>query len=142
MRILLLMIISFKAFCLQTIPLVDITAGSNSQLDLSSPIGVPVSSKASVGKVTNQKIDTHLFHNAVFVIGADQLSQKWLTHHQQKLRDAQAIGFITNVDNFDIIIKLQEQTQLPLLPVNIDPLIKLLNISHYPFAITEGELWQ
>jgi len=142
MRILLLMLISLKAFCLQSIPLVDINTTSNTQLDLSSPIGVPVTSKATVGKVAHQKIDRALFHNPVFVIGADQLSQKWLVHHQQKLRDAQAIGFITNVDNFDIIIKLQEQTQLPLLPVNVDPLTRLFNISHYPFAITEGELWQ
>ena len=142
MRMLLLMLLSFKAFCLQTVPLVDINAASSNQLDLSSPIGIPVSSKATVGKIPTQKVDTHLFNNAVFVIGIDPISQKWLAHHQQKLREAQAIGFITNVDNYDVIIKLQEKMQLPLLPVNVDPLIKLLNVAHYPFAIIEGELWQ
>ncbi|HFS6879479.1 TPA: PFL_4695 family integrating conjugative element protein [Legionella pneumophila] len=142
MRVLFLMLIAFKAFSLQVIPLTLGHSDTSSQLDLSSPIGVPAKSKASFGKVDAKKIDTSVFHNAVFVIGADRLSKQWLAQHQKQLQDMQAIGFITNVDDFETIIQLQEQSQLPLLPVNVDPLMQLIGVKHYPIVIAKGEVWQ
>ncbi|WP_133130228.1 PFL_4695 family integrating conjugative element protein [Legionella yabuuchiae] len=142
MRVLFLMLIAFKAFSLQVIPLTLSHSETSSQLDLSSPIGVPAKSQATFGKVDNRKADTHLFHDTLFVIGADRLSKQWLTKHQKQLQDMQAIGFITNVDDFETIIQLQEQSQLPLLPVNVDPLMKLLGVTHYPIVIAQGEVWQ
>ncbi|CZP77439.1 integrating conjugative element protein%2C PFL_4695 family [Legionella pneumophila] len=142
MRVLFLMLIAINAFSLQVIPLTLGHSDTSNQLDLSSPIGVPAKSKAKFGKVDAKKIDTNAFHNVVFVIGADQLSKKWLTQHQRQLQDMQAIGFITNVDDFETIIQLQEQSQLPLLPVNVDPLMQLIDVKHYPIVIAEGEVWQ
>jgi len=142
MRVLFLMLIAFKSFSLQVIPLTLGHSDTSSQLDLSSPIGVPAKSKATFGKVDAKKIDTSVFHNVVFVIGADQISKKWLAQHQKQLQDMQAIGFITNVDDFETIIQLQEQSQLPLLPVNVDPLMQLIGVKHYPIVIAEGEVWQ
>ncbi|KTD23136.1 PFL_4695 family integrating conjugative element protein [Legionella londiniensis] len=142
MRVLFLMLIAFKAFSLQVIPLTLGHSETSSQLDLSSPIGVPAKSKATFGKVDAKKVDTTVFHNALFVIGADRLSKQWLAQHQKQLQDMQAIGFITNVDDFEAIIQLQEQCQLPLLPVNVDPLMQLIGVSHYPIVIAEGEIWQ
>lgn len=142
MRVLFLMLIAFKSFGLQVIPLTLGHSDASSQLDLSSPIGVPAKSKVTFGKVDTKKIDTSVFHNVVFVIGADHLSKQWLTQHQKQLQDMQAIGFITNVDDFETIIQLQEQSQLPLLPVNVDPLMQLIDVKHYPIVIAEGEVWQ
>lgn len=142
MRVLVLMLIAFKTFSLQVIPLTLSHSETSTQLDLSSPIGVPAKSKATVGKVEARKIDTSIFHNTLFVIGVDRLSKQWLLEHQKKLQDMQAIGFITNVDNFETIIQLQVQSQLPLLPVNVDPLMQLIGARHYPIVIAEGEVWQ
>ncbi|CZG37654.1 integrating conjugative element protein%2C PFL_4695 family [Legionella pneumophila] len=142
MRVLFLMMIAFNAFSLQVIPLTLGHSETSSQLDLSSPIGVPAKSKATSGKVNAKKVDTSVFHNAVFVIGGDRLSKQWLAQHQKQLQDMQAIGFITNVDDFETIIQLQEQSQLPLLPVNVDLLMQLIGVKHYPIVIAKGEVWQ
>lgn len=142
MRVLVLMLIAFKAFSLQVIPLTLSHSESAEQLDLSSPIGVPAKSNATFGKVDAKKIDTSVFHNTLFVIGADPFSRQWLAKHQEQLQHMQAIGFITNVDDFETIIQLQEQSQLPLLPVNVDPLMQLLGVKHYPVVIARGEVWQ
>ena len=142
MHVLFLMLIAIKAFGLQVIPLTLDHSEASRQLDLSSPIGVPAKSKASFGKVDAKKVDSSVFHNPIFVIGADRLSKQWLTKHQKQLQDMLAIGFITNVDDFETIIQLQEQSQLPLLPVNVDPLMHLIGVRHYPIIIAQGEVWQ
>ncbi|HHT9843868.1 TPA: PFL_4695 family integrating conjugative element protein [Legionella pneumophila] len=142
MRVLFLMLIAFKAFSLQVIPLTLGHSDASSQMDLSSPMGIPAKSRVSAGKVNARKVDTSLFHNTLFVIGADPFSRQWLAKHQRQLQDMQAIGFITNVDNFETIIQLQEQSQLPLLPVNVDPLMQFLGVKHYPVVIAKGEVWQ
>lgn len=142
MRILFLMLIAFKAFSLQVIPLTLSHSEPSSQSNLSSPIGVPAKSQVTAGKVDAKNVDTSIFHNNLFVIGADLLSKQWLAKHQNQLQDMQAIGFITNVDDFETIIKLQEQSQLPLLPVNVDPLMQLIGVKHYPIVIAQGEVWQ
>lgn len=142
LRIGLLMMLAFNAYCLEVIPLTTVSSDPSMALDLSSPIGVPAKSKAAAGKVSAKKIDRSLFNTAIFIIGTDKTSQQWLQQHQKQLQDLQAIGFITNVDNFEIIVQLQEQSQLPLLPVNVDPLMTLIHEQHYPLVIAGGEVWQ
>lgn len=142
LRIALLMLLAFKAYCLEVIPLATVSNDPSMALNLSSPIGTPAKSKASTGKVTTKTIDTPLLDTNIFIIGADKISQQWLKQHQKQLKNMQAIGFITNVDNFEIIAQLQEQSQLPLLPVNVDPLMKLINEQHYPLVISGGKVWQ
>jgi len=138
----LLMLVTNQALSLQVIPLTLNHSDSANKLNLSSPIGVPARSKATVGKVETKKIDAGIFTTVIFIIGPDSYSRHWLAEHQQQLQDIQAIGFITNVDDFDTIIQLQQKSQLPLLPVNVDPLLKLLDIKHYPLVIAKGEIWQ
>lgn len=142
LRIVLLMIVAFNAHCLEVIPLTSVSNEPSMQLNLTSPIGIPAISKATVGKVSARNIDKQLLDINVFIIGTDKTSQRWLQQHQNKLQDLQTIGFITNVDNFEIIIQLQQLYQLPLLPVNVDPLMKLINEHHYPVGITGGKVWQ
>jgi hypothetical protein len=54
----------------------------------------------------------------------------------------QAVGFITNVDSLEQIIALQERFKLPLLPVNVDPLLDYIHEHHYPLIIAKGAVWQ
>lgn len=142
LRIGLLMILAFKAYCLEVIPLTTVSNDPSMALNIISPIGIPTKSQASTGKVAAKKIDNPLLDTNIFIIGVDKASQQWLQEHKKQLHDMQAIGFITNVDNFEIVAQLQEQSQLPLLPVNVDPLMKLINEHHYPLVISGGNVWQ
>ncbi|WP_133127693.1 PFL_4695 family integrating conjugative element protein [Legionella nagasakiensis] len=142
LRIGLLMIFAFNAYCLEVIPLTTVSNDPSMALNLSSPIGIPAISQASTGKVAAKTINNALLDTTIFIIGVDKASQEWLQQHQKQLKDMQAIGFITNVDNFEVIAQLQEQSQLPLLPVNVDPLLKLINEQHYPLVISGGKVWQ
>jgi integrating conjugative element protein (TIGR03765 family) len=138
-----LLAISLNAYSLQEIPLtLNNQNHSNSGLDLSSPIGVPVKSKVRPGKIKARQLKEDIFNQSLFVIGDDESSKSWLDKHAKELKSLQAIGFITNVINIQSIINLQQQYQLPLLPVNVDPLTKHLNVKHYPFIISKGKLWQ
>lgn len=142
LRIALFMLLAFNVYCLEVIPLATVSNDPSMALNLSSPIGIPAISQASTGKVAAKTIDNPLLDTTIFIIGADKASQEWLQQHQKQLKDMQAIGFITNVNHFEVIAQLQEQTQLPLLPVNVDPLMKLINEQHYPLVISGGKVWQ
>lgn len=141
-RILLFLLVTLNAHSMNVIPLTLLQNDASMRLNLSSPIGVPAKSKATSGKVNRKKLDSNLLNIAVFVIGADKESIKWLEQHQEQLKSMQATGFITNVDDFESIVALQEKFKLPLLPVNVDPLLSYIHEQHYPLIIAEGAVWQ
>ncbi|AUH72656.1 PFL_4695 family integrating conjugative element protein [Legionella sainthelensi] len=141
-RILILLLVTMNVHSMDVIPLTLSHSDASLKLNLSSPIGVPAKSKATVGKVSNKKLESDLLNIAVFVIGADRESIKWLEEHQEKLKSMQATGFITNVNDFESIVALQEKFKLPLLPVNVDPLLNYIHEPHYPLIIAEGAVWQ
>lgn len=141
-RILLLLIVSLNVYSMNVIPLTLSQSDASLRLNLSSPIGIPAKSKATVGKVHRKKIDSNLLNMALFIIGADKESYKWLEEHQEQLKSLQATGFITNVNDFETIVALQEKFKLPLLPINVDPLLNYINEQHYPLIIAEGAVWQ
>lgn len=141
-RILLFLLVTLNAHSMNVIPLTLLQNDASMRLNLSSPIGVPAKSKATAGKVNRKKLDSNLLNIAVFVIGADKESIKWLEQHQEQLKSLQATGFITNVDDFESIVALQEKFKLPLLPVNVDPLLSYIHEQHYPLIIAEGAVWQ
>lgn len=142
LRILAGVVLSFHAYCMETIPLTALSSDASMRLNLSSPIGVPVQSKATVGSVKRQQISSELFNTPLFIVGADARSINWMENHLEELQEKQALGLITNVGDFETVIRLQQRFQLPLLPVNVDPLLQYLNETHYPFIIAEGALWQ
>ena len=141
-RILTLLLIALNAYSLEVIPLTIAQSDASLQLNLSSPIGIPAKSKATRGKVSRKQLNSEVLNMPIFVIGADNESIKWLDEHQQQLKTMQAIGFITNVDNFESLVVLQEKFNLPLLPVNVDPLLNYIDEQHYPLIIAEGSVWQ
>ncbi|HAU1838710.1 TPA: integrating conjugative element protein [Legionella pneumophila] len=142
LRILFLLLFTFHAYSMNVIPLTLVQSDNAMQLNLSSPIGVPVKSKATVGKVNRKNIPSNLININLFIIGADRLSYKWLEAHQKELKSMQALGFITNVNDFKTIVALQDKFKLPVLPVNVDPLLDFVHEHHYPLIIAEGALWQ
>jgi len=141
-KTLLLLLISLNAHGMQAIPLTLVHSDTAMQLNLQSPIGVPVISQATVGKVDRKVLQSELLTTAIFVVGADRESIKWLEQHQDYLQKLHAIGFITNVNDMESLIALQEKFLLPLLPVNVDPLLHYIHEQHYPLIIAEGAVWQ
>lgn len=141
-RILFLLLVTLNVHSMNVIPLTLSQSDTSLKLNLSSPIGVPAKSKVTAGKVNRKTLDTSLLNMPLFVIGADKVSIQWLEQHQKELKSIQATGFITNVNDFETIIALQEKFQLPLLPVNVDPLLAYIHEHHYPLIISEGVVWQ
>ncbi|QRN03520.1 integrating conjugative element protein [Legionella sp. MW5194] len=141
-RILLLLLVALNVHSMNVIPLTLSQSDASLKLNLSSPIGVPAKSKANAGKVSRKTLDTNLLNMPLFVIGADKSSIQWLEQHQEELKSMQATGFITNVNDFETIVALQDKFKLPLLPVNVDPLLAYLHEQHYPLIIAEGAVWQ
>lgn len=142
LKLFLGLMISIPAYCLEAMPLTALSQDASLQFNLSSPIGVPVHSKATFGAVQRKSIAAPVFNTTLFVIGGDAASIQWLEKHAQELKEKQALGFITNVNEFKIIIALQRRYQLPLLPVNVDPLLHYLHETHYPLILDGKELWQ
>ncbi|HAT3869014.1 integrating conjugative element protein [Legionella pneumophila serogroup 2] len=141
-RILLLLLVTLNVHSMNEIPLTLSQSDTSLKLNLSSPIGVPAKSKATIGKISRKTLDTNLLDMALFVVGADKVSIQWLEQHQEQLRSIQATGLITNVNDFETIVVLQEKFNLPLLPVNVDPLLHYIHEQHYPLIIAEGAVWQ
>lgn len=141
-RILLLLLITLNVHSMNAIPLTLSQSDTSLKLNLSSPIGVPAKSHATAGKVSRKTLNTTLLNMPLFIIGADKTSIQWLEQHQEELKSMQATGFITNVNDFETIVALQEKFKLPLLPVNVDPLLTYLHEQHYPLIIAEGVVWQ
>lgn len=141
-RILLLLLVALNVHSMNEIPLTLSQSDASLKLNLSSPIGVPAKSKATPGKISRKTLDTNLLTMALFVIGADKASIQWLEQHQEQLKSIQATGLITNVNDFETIVALQEKFKLPLLPVNVDPLLDYIHEQHYPLIIAEEAVWQ
>ncbi|TAL60406.1 MAG: integrating conjugative element protein [Legionella sp.] len=103
---------------------------------------LPAMSKATFGKITKHKIELTNFTYSIFIIGDDALSRQWLKEHTKELEEKNALGFITNIESSSSLKALQELTNAPLIPANVDDLLALFKESHYPLIFHEGEIWQ
>lgn len=103
---------------------------------------LPVTSNASVGKVSRHHVKFSGFSNAIFIIGDDPVSKKWLSNHAKELQQLHALGFITNINHPEVLNELQTQSGLPLLPANVDDLMLLIGTEHYPLMLDKGVVWQ
>ena len=103
---------------------------------------LPVTSHASVGQVSRHHVNFAEFSNAIFIIGDDPVSKKWLINHAKELQQLHALGFITNINHPEVLNELQTQSGLPLLPANVDDLMSLIETEHYPLMLNKGVVWQ
>lgn len=103
---------------------------------------LPVKSNATQGLVTQHHINFKGLSNPIFIIGDDPISKKWLSEHTTTLRELHALGFITNIKNPETLRELQTESDLPLLPANVDDLMFILEANHYPLIASEGIVWQ
>ena len=83
------------------------------------------------------------FASPFFLIGSDEWSKRWLVQHRTALKHMGAAGLLveaSSVDDLRDIAKLAEG--LPITPASGSEIARAIGISHYPFAISGGRIWQ
>ena len=83
------------------------------------------------------------FARPFFLIGSDQFSKRWLVKHRKALKQMGAVGMLieaSSVDDLRDIARLAEG--LPITPAPGSDIAEAIGITHYPFAISGGRIWQ
>ena len=83
------------------------------------------------------------FARPFFLIGSDQFSKSWLVKHRKALKQMGALGMLieaSSVDDLRDIARLAEG--LPITPASGSDIAGAIGITHYPFAISGGRIWQ
>jgi integrating conjugative element protein (TIGR03765 family) len=96
----------------------------------------------SPGKVEVRKHKVP-FARPFFLIGADSWSQEWLTEHRQRLLDIGAVGLLVDaasVEDLQAIASIADG--LPITPAAGSDIARALGVLHYPFAVSDGRIWQ
>ena len=104
-------------------------------------IGFPVKSRARPGVVLKHHASIDL-PRAIFVIGDDDSSRQWLQQNHDKLKQLDALGLMTNVDEPSKLYRLAQAYDLSIIPEDIDTLLKILGLNAYPFLYYQGEITQ
>jgi integrating conjugative element protein (TIGR03765 family) len=83
------------------------------------------------------------FARPFFLIGSDEFSKSWLVKHRKALKKMSALGMLveaSSVEDLRDIARLAEG--LPITPASGSDIARAIGISHYPFAISGGRIWQ
>lgn len=100
-----------------------------------------VSRHLSPGHV-DKKVISLAMPQSLFVIGDDDYSRDWLRKNIDKLKQLNALGFVTNIKEASHLKELEVLAGQSLQALDVDELGQLLGITHYPFVLSEGVLWQ
>ena len=78
---------------------------------------------------------------ALFLIGDDALSRRWLADNRDRLQKMNAAGMIVNVQSQQAVASLRELVPgIALAPASGSSLARRLQLSHYPVLITDAGL--
>lgn len=83
------------------------------------------------------------FARPFFLIGADPWSRQWLAEHRQRLLDIGAVGLLVDaasVEDLQAIAGIADG--LPITPAAGCDIARALGVTHYPFAVSDGRIWQ
>jgi integrating conjugative element protein (TIGR03765 family) len=83
------------------------------------------------------------FARPFFLIGSDEFSKSWLVNHRRALKQMGAVGMLveaTSVEDLRDIATLA--VGLPITPASGSDIARAIGVSHYPFAISGGRIWQ
>lgn len=105
---------------------------------------LPVHSQhLSPGSVTTRAIQLPPIMTPFFLIGADNLSRRWLKQREPRLRELGAVGLVVDVANAAQMQRLRRLgSGLVLRPVHGDDIARRLDIAHYPVLITPEAIQQ
>ena len=83
------------------------------------------------------------FAQAFFDIGSDVDSQRWLQGHRQQLLELGATGLLVQAESIEDLETIAEiAAGLSITPASGSDIAKALAVTHYPFAISAGRIWQ
>lgn len=103
---------------------------------------LPVTSRTRAGTLTPHRLSNNVLSQPLFVVGDDERSRHWLKKHAQQIHALHAVGFVTNIATSKALHELSQLASTPLQAVDIDELAHLLKVTHYPFMVSEGVVWQ
>jgi integrating conjugative element protein (TIGR03765 family) len=119
-------------------PLIASELGAN-YLDALLPIRSP---GLTPGPVTKRTLKLPI-PVAFFMIGADDHSLSWLAQNRTTLQKAGALGLLVDAsDEIELDTVATVAEGLPITPGSGEDIARVLGIDHYPFAVTEGRIWQ
>jgi integrating conjugative element protein (TIGR03765 family) len=96
----------------------------------------------SPGKVKVRKHQVP-FARPFFLIGSDSWSQGWLAEHRQRLLDIGAVGLLVDaasIEDLEAIASIADG--LLITPAAGSDIASALGVMHYPFAVSDGRIWQ
>jgi len=117
----------------------------NHSIDINQLLLPETNAKAefTLGKVKKHKITyAHSTKTAIYLIGADQSSLKWLKKNKNYLKQIHAIGIITNVHSLAALQQAENAAGEKLLPANLQELSKIIKTNHYPVLIYQRWVMQ
>ena len=102
---------------------------------------LPIKSKYLPGQIANKNLNLD-FNFSFFIVGFDDLSLNWLQKYSKKLTAYNAIGFVTNVNSSAELSQLESIYTKKLLPIEIDTIMSISKVKHYPFIFHKGSILQ
>lgn len=98
------------------------------------PIRTPEMSPGVVGK---RAIDKPLLAQPLFLIGADELSRRWLLKHRSRLVQLNAVGMLVEAQTTQDLERVAAIADgLPIAPATGSDVARLLGLRHYPVLIS------
>ncbi len=83
------------------------------------------------------------FASALFLIGSDAMSKRWLVQHRQSLKAMGAVGLLIEASSLEDLRAIAALADgLPITPASGADIAKALGIRHYPVCISAGRIWQ
>ena len=80
---------------------------------------------------------------AFFMIGSDDASLHWLREHRDILISQGAVGLLVDANNKEDLEAVAEAAgSLSITPASGEDIAKAMGVQHYPFAVSEGRIWQ
>lgn len=80
---------------------------------------------------------------SLFLIGADQRSQKWLLRYRDQLKTLGAVGMLIEVETeTDLQAMIDLGEGLPIVPASASELAQALGLTHYPVLISQEGIEQ
>ena len=127
---------------------VDESAGYSPDFSRIKPFGfsdmLPVkSSFLTVGRVATHKLNLSPGMTPFFIVGADEVSRRWLEKNVGFLRSINAVGLVTQVNTIHELSALASVAQgIELRPVSADDVAKQVGVRHYPVLIKSDGFFQ
>ena len=83
------------------------------------------------------------FARPFFLIGSDQFAKSWLVKHGKTFKQMGAVGMLVEVESVEDLRDIARLAEgLPITPAPGSDIAKAIGVTHYPFAISGGRIWQ